>query len=494
MRPDENWLRENYELFLSEYFSGGRMPANITLLTSTRLRGTWGWAGWRGAYRWRRAYDTEDGVNGLESKEMGWGPGLDGSHIHRNSKGQVLIAPENASYTIKIKNVDFLPECIYEDTLIHEMCHIFCYCNKLWTGEGHDGYFLRLSEYIKRKSNGNYDITRYVKKEHQEMADKVSRALGAGSPAAPDGERGAARSFIVAVTLGDVVFDPDTDAATSTLWFNAGTSLDAAKALAMRMSGGGLRPMFNAYDYEMYISDTDVDGAAVYATGEEWIRRRCSSPRNCRVTSRTVRNWEILTRSINRLLSNGAIEQAWDPDDDSGAEPGAPDAARDPEPAPAAPEPEPEPMPGPEPEPEPSGSAWNPSDGSPMDRLRSLPKDEGIRTFRAFRDWYTGLGYDERMRLNDIRMQSPELGEQDWWLGWFLRNEFHGLSESSDYTDEQKLAMLTEGILGRAYDRARRWLDGLADRVMSSLFGREQVRFTGEYDEDGNEIVEVGIP
>lgn len=498
IRPDRIWLQENYELFLSEFFAGGRMPDYIDLLTSTRLRGTWGWAGWRGTYKWRYAFDRDDGVNGLESEEMGWHPGLNGSYVHRNSKGKILLAPERAKYHIKLKNVDWLPEYIYEDTLIHEMCHIFCYYNKLWAGEGHDGYFLRLAEYIKRKSNGKYNITRYVKKEFGSMADKVAKALGTdeNSEHPKDGEQ----SFVIAVTLDDVIYDESTDDGTNTIWINAGDNFDAAKVMAERISSDRMRSIFNANDFAFYVDDADVEEVLIYVTDKEWMRKHTPVPRNVRCSMTNKKNWRWISRSIDWLISNGWIECVWDSNADD-----APGQTPDLEPAPA-PEPksilepksEPEPVfaPAPEPDqkPETAGTEWNPSDGSPMDYIRSLPPDRRMPTFKAFTAWFGNLDDDKRERLGDLRMRSPEMDERDWWLGWFLRNEFHrDVEESLDYTDEQKLAMLTEGIIGRTYERAKRWLEGLASKVKSSLFGKQQVRFTGEVDEDGNEIAEVGI-
>lgn len=72
-----------------------------------------------------------------------------------------------------------MPEYLYENTLIHEMCHVYCYLNGLWAGhQGHDGWFLMVAEKIKAASEGKYEILARVSDEASTLCREINDPPG----------------------------------------------------------------------------------------------------------------------------------------------------------------------------------------------------------------------------------------------------------------------------------------------------------------------------
>lgn len=194
VKIDVAWMEENYELFRQEYFSNLDMPPVEDMRFKVevgRHKNWWGYAQYNGP-SWIRirageVYHPGSGENinrvtpeamramGFESDT------LERKYVARNVQSWVPSYPARySSFTIALNNEDFLPEVLFEGTLVHEMVHIATMRNRLWDGgksNAHDGWFKKIGEYITRASGGRYEIQRYVTKSEASMKTDIGLAM-----------------------------------------------------------------------------------------------------------------------------------------------------------------------------------------------------------------------------------------------------------------------------------------------------------------------------
>lgn len=145
------------------------------LKINNRLKHCWGKAGW-----WRSKHGDTEKVNS-------WGSAKPVPAQYVTKEMQFPVWKWNGTYsqedcprtTIHLRATKWLPEVLYENTLIHEMCHIYCYLNGLWAGEGgHDGWFRMISEKIKTATNGKYEILARVSDDASELCRDINDPPG----------------------------------------------------------------------------------------------------------------------------------------------------------------------------------------------------------------------------------------------------------------------------------------------------------------------------
>lgn len=167
--PDSEWMAEKYREFSSRFFSIHKVPdvdsGIIGLSISGRMKRSWG-----------MAYFYGSRCGGACKCKVEEAPSPKPSHVGRNVPGFVWIRGRSVGeprMAIRMSGKSFLPERVWEGVLVHEMVHIACYWNGLWTGEGHDGWFVDISDEIRDASGGEFDIQRFIGREEMLARDDI---------------------------------------------------------------------------------------------------------------------------------------------------------------------------------------------------------------------------------------------------------------------------------------------------------------------------------
>lgn len=475
-------MRENYELFRQEYFSGVKMPSSITLEPTTRMTRAWGKAWWHGVCK--RLYAHESGR--LNSPDMNFDNDfLERSYIKRNIRKKMLVYPDSATYRIQLDVRDFLPEVVYEGVLVHEMVHICCYCNRLWAGEGHDGWFRKIGDYITKKSGGRYNIQRYISKD--EVAD---RERIKGAVMTEDSNSGWVVKFVLSQDLQSRGTRRWNITDSMFYWIDRQEQVDGFLAKASMdpafLDTGRKKHLFPfKYDYGTKQCHAKITKAVLYEVnpdniGEErkkhwakWVRDKClvGNPAggNPPITDVEIAKWEKLAVAARQLVDAGAMRRVSvmedlfseeRPKQETGV------AAVEDKPAvqeaPKAPE----------------------QGQDPIETVKAMPPDERKRFFSGFYPWYKGLDMQQKGMLEDNgRVRHPGWTEQQVFVDYYLR-KFHVSEiptvESIGLDEDDELEMIAESLLGRMYDKAKDWLRSLVDRVFASLYGKQEIIDCGD--------------
>lgn len=526
----------------------------LTNLGKYSRRRWWGWAQVEGL-RWQKMRGTETrynpqierGINSLKPGTMGFPTGsLQDRFIKRNLRswvtGETKYGPyseeygKDGKYTIAVDSTDWMPELLFEGVLVHEMVHIACFKNRLWQGgmESHDGWFRQIGEYVTQKSGGRYNIERYVTKEESATRTEIRMS-----------DNGTDDAAVVCFSLSE-----DIETVGTRLWESTGVlwywlpSRDEAKAFAAKalqnpgyLDFGRRKHLYPFYSNRRQCK-SKIAKATVFDCGTkhlvhnktawvEWLVKRCikatadGGPSSV-ITDNLIKIWgtNLDPRSgrcaLNKLWNEGVIsnkEVVGNPAPQSpyirqdGMEATAPKAADKPESTES-------------PEPPKEETPEFRCGEDPREYLSKLRPEQRRAFYELFFDWYKGQGeYSEGGEKGSASYQNqftkqeveewgsrnlPGRPEQDvlmsyvlWTMPqskWLDAPSEVAAAESWDLnlTDEQRMAVITESMLGRffgkAYETAKDWLSSLVDRVKASLWD-DTVKV--EKNEDGTMTVTV---
>ncbi len=483
---DPAWMRQKYEQFRGMFFSTVRMPdvGDISLEVSTRMKRAWGRAWWKDfvnrSTRQRAQYDQNRDVISDETKDA-WGmkqKWLEGEYVRRNIKCKIPNNPDTLKCRIQLNTREFLPEVVYEGVLVHEMVHVCCYCNRMWTGEGHDGWFRKIGDYITNASDGKYKIERYVSQDDIDIRDMIRDGVTSASD--KDG-------WVIRLHL-----DKPIDYHTRTKWFRTKSMwywISNVNQINGFLAKASMNPDKFLNVNSLNFVDLGINSATIY----EAIRSNISDPRkqnwvqyvrdrclegnpagNPPFNDNIIAKWNRLDGCDRFLEEAGALKKRETVTDlfkgaEVAKEPEAETMAAD---APAEPTPEPNP----------------PAEQDPMERIKAMSSEERKRFFDGFYPWYKSLDPQQKGMLEDNgHLKHPDWSFQQVLADYYFRKFFDSpvqqtmdFGESFDYTDNQKLGMLTESLLGRMYDRAKDWFKNLISSVFSSLWGSERIIDNGD--------------
>lgn len=329
--PDEEWMREKYSQFRAMFFSDGFMPESIRLNIDNSLKHSWGVAEY---------WDSKMGDSGMFTVEKSR-IRIPPEYVSRNSPSMMWLY--NGTYPIdqhpmvgiKVRATKWLPEEVYENTMVHEMCHVFCYLNGLWTGgNGHDGYFMVLSKKIGEASGGKYKVLSKVSDEEHNLCSDINDhgfvatiQLNGSIPYAfrDTGIRPVSMKSAVnpSPKKKKAKEKPKVEPHMLFYWFEDEMDAKAFISNAIRSVGSlfGKKPTgVWAQDgkaclpkvIKACIFKTDVNSIKNRANKPlvNWIRERCVSPENgvpLSINNTRLANWSEIMIHIKALINTGAL-------------------------------------------------------------------------------------------------------------------------------------------------------------------------------------------
>lgn len=170
--PDEEWLAEKYEECSHRFFTRWKVPdissGNILIrIVDEPIRGS----------AWGNAHFHCSECGGVFYCTVNEAPTPRPSHVEADSKGFVWFKSRSRGEPVSTVNIATcvpLPETVWINVLVHEMVHVACHWNGLWTGsDGHGGWFLDIADEIRESSGGSVDITPKVPLEFKAEKDEV---------------------------------------------------------------------------------------------------------------------------------------------------------------------------------------------------------------------------------------------------------------------------------------------------------------------------------
>ena len=162
---NEAWMKRKYDEFNKIYFDGELPPSKKIELKYQKLpKNSLGFQGFETSFYYHKAYTKN------------------GRYLMLNKKYQVINSIFELGPYIALNSLLNATENQWEDTLIHEMVHLYTYKDALAPKQAHGPEFRAKCDWIRRKAkkeyNKDYELEIYAKRSEEfELKDEIKKKI-----------------------------------------------------------------------------------------------------------------------------------------------------------------------------------------------------------------------------------------------------------------------------------------------------------------------------